>query len=70
MSLAASRTKTLTALRELQDRWEQVCLDWDDDMSNDIHHTCIEPLESQVRAVIAATEDMQHLVSRAQSECA
>ena len=69
MSLNVARSKLMTSLKELHQRWDRVRMSWDDPVAREFEKKHIEPLDGQTRSAVSAIENMTQIVGRARAEC-
>ena len=69
MSLSVGRTRLMNSLKELRQRWDKAERLWDDPVSKEFEQEFIAPLEGNVRAAVAAMENMYVIVCQARKEC-
>ena len=69
MSLQVSRSRVLSSLKDLNARWQKVCVEWDDPVRRKFQIEFVDPLERRVRSAVSAMERMHEIVSRAKREC-
>lgn len=69
MSLANSRTRLKGALKELQYRWDQVRLRWNDVKAVEFEKQFLEPMEPRLRAAMTAMEKMEATLARVRRDC-
>ena len=69
MSLTAGRARLLSAYRDLHMRLDRTRQDWNDPVRARLEAEFIEPLETEVRAAVAAIEQMEAFMRQAQAAC-
>lgn len=69
MSVKAGRTRLLAMMKDLQIKWDATKTSWHDPVSRDIEKHSIAPLERNVRAAVAAMEQMESQLAQARREC-
>lgn len=69
MSVGVSRAKLLGAMKELVIRWNRTRDVWDDEASDHIQRTVIEPLDPRVRATVTAMEKMGQILLKVRKDC-
>ncbi len=69
MSLATSRARLQGALKELNIRWGEVRLKWNDPVSQDFEKRYVATLEPRVRNTLGAMEKMDAMLAQARRDC-
>jgi len=69
MSMGTSRTKLISAVKDLHIRWDRVKTRWNDPVSKEFEEEFLASLEGKVRGSVQAIEDMDALLRRARKEC-
>jgi hypothetical protein len=57
------------ALKQLQLRWQEAKMDWDDPRSKELEERFLFPLEVDLRNTVGAMDQMAVLLSRIRHEC-
>ena len=67
--MATAKAQMTKATKKLLLRWDDANTQWNDPVSRSMEKKHIEPLQSSVRAAIAAMDTMGELLARAEQEC-
>ena len=57
------------ALKQLENRWMEARMNWDDARTKEFENRFLVPLQSDLRNAVAAMDQMAVLLSRIHSEC-
>ena len=69
MSVAGSKVKLSSAIRDLRIRWDQTREGWKDAASESIEQDYIAPFEREVRTAIKALETMSEVMIAIRKDC-
>jgi hypothetical protein len=69
MSLSVGQIQLQEAYKELRLKWAEARSYWDDAMSRDFEQQHIAPLERQIKAALAAMEQLGEVVWQARRDC-
>lgn len=69
MNLRANRAQLTTLTKELQRRWEQTRLHWQDDRAREFEARYLQSLEAQVNAATAALDKLDRVLAQVRRDC-
>ncbi len=69
MSLGNSRSRLQGAIKELQVKWDQARLRWNDPQTVDFERQFLQPLEPRLRGALTAMEKMEGILARVRRDC-
>ena len=69
MGLYEGRGQLSKLMKDLQQRWHETRVNWDDEQARRFEERFIKLLEKDLRGAITAMEEMAVLVSQVQQEC-
>jgi hypothetical protein len=69
MGVYESRGQLAKLMKELDDKWAQTKMDWDDVVSENFEKKFLDPLEADLRNATGAMDHMAQLLSQIRRDC-
>jgi hypothetical protein len=69
MGIYEGRGSLAKALKQLDARWQEAKMSWDDSRSRDFEQRVLEPLHMDLRSAVSAMDQMAVLLTKIKSEC-
>lgn len=69
MGVYESRGQLAKLMKELNDKWADTRIDWDDVVSDSFEKRFLVPLETDLRNALGAMDSMALLLSQIRREC-
>ena len=69
MGLYEGRGQLGKLIKDLQLRWHETRMNWDDEQARRFEERYIEPMEQDLRVALSAMDDMAAILSQVRQEC-
>jgi hypothetical protein len=69
MGLYEGRGQLGKLIKDLQNRWHETRMNWDDEQARRFEERFIEPLEQDLRIALSAMDEMGAILGQIRNEC-